>query len=125
MLPSVDGDLLDDVYNEDICNFVDEFQEFECDNNEPRNYVAEYIGHKLKLDKQTWKKSNSWISVKGEGKLFEPSDKLIDVCKKCDILFDKFHGKGIRICKDPIEKVQSLIIENHPNLPPHIITYVR
>ena len=87
-----------------MSHVVDEFHEFELENNEPRNYVAGCIGYKLKLDKQTKKKSNSWISIKGEGKLFEPSDKLIDVCKRCDILFDKFHGKGIRICKDPSEK---------------------
>ena len=48
LFDSVDGDLLDDDYEEEICDVDDEFHEFNSDNNEARNYVAGYIGKKIK-----------------------------------------------------------------------------
>jgi hypothetical protein len=64
---------------------------------------------------------NSWISVKGEGKLVEPSTDLISMVAKCDDLFDVFHGKGIKIGKNPLEKLTSFILKEHPDFPPKIV----
>ena len=101
----------------------DEFQEFEFEKSEPREYVAGYICHKLKLKPKSKNNSNSWICFKGEGRLKEPSDKLSDLCAKSDIIFDNFHGKGLRICRDPLGKVQHLILSKYPNFPPRIVRF--
>ena len=94
--------------------------------DEARNYVAGYIGHKLKIDERSQLKSNSWISIKGEGRLFEPSNKLIDVTEKCDTLFNKFHGSGIRMCRDPLGRIETLILESiHLSLPGSLSYFVR
>ena len=77
----IDGDLLDNVFNDEVANAVDEIQDLDIDSNEARNYVAGYIGKKLNLETNSPKKINSRLSVKGGGKLFDPSDKLSELCK--------------------------------------------
>ena len=111
----------DTIVNTELSNVDDEFHEFELEKSEPREYVAGYICHKLKLKTKSNYKSNSWIHFKGEGRLKEPTDKLSDLCAKSDVVFNKFHGKGLRMCKDPLGKVQHLILSKYPNFPPRIV----
>ena len=70
----------------------------EMSNFEARNYVIGFIGKKLGLRPRSSQKSESWISLKGKGRLFEPSDELINICEICDRKFDEFHKDGL---KDP------------------------
>jgi hypothetical protein len=93
----------------------------EVESNEPRNYVAGYICKKLNLLPSDTENLSSWVSVKGEGKLVEPSPNLISMVAKCDDLFDVFHGKGIKVGKNPLEKVSSFILAEHPDFPPKIV----
>ena len=65
---------------------------------------------------------HSWIHVKGEGKLVEPSSQLIEMVAKCDGLFNSYHGKGLRLGKNHLEKLNSRIFEIHPDLPPKLIS---
>jgi hypothetical protein len=58
----------------------------------------------------------------GEGKLVEPSTDLIEIIAKCDVLFDAFHGNQMRIGKNPLEKLVSLISKEHPEFPSKIVT---
>ena len=89
--------------------------------DEPRNYVAGYICRKLCLAPNKEEKINSWISVKGEGKLVEPNSELIELIARCDSLFDKFHGKGLTIGKNPLGKLETLILKVHPHFPPSVV----
>ena len=120
LLDNIDEEFDNIVMNE-LSNVEDEFHEFELEKSEAREYVAGYICHKLKLKCKSSNKSNSWIRFNGEGRLKEPSDKLSDLCAKCDLVFDKFYGKGLRICKDPLGKVQHLILSKYPNFPLRIV----
>jgi hypothetical protein len=65
---------------------------------------------------------NSWIHIKGEGKLIEPSAELKEIIAKCDSLFDAFHGRQMRIGKNPLEKLNTLILKEHPSFPQKIVS---
>ena len=122
ILDNIDVDLENnDVNDVDLSSVDDEFHEMEPEKSEARDYVAGYICNKLKLKSKSCSNSNSWISFKGKGKLKEPSDRLSDICQKCDILFDKFHGKGIRICHDPLGKLEEMVLKKHPDFPPKVV----
>lgn len=100
------------------------FLHFLClDSKEARNYVAGYICKKLSLipHETLSLKPNSWISWKGEGKLIEPNSELVELIAKCDNLFDKFHGKGIRVMKNPLEKLCEKIQSENPDFPTEIV----
>ena len=99
----------------------DELHELELNSNEPRNYVAGYICNKLNLVQSNKTEENSWISIKGEGRLKVPSSELLEIIGKCDDIFDDFHGKGLRVGKNPLEKLNALILKKHPNFPPKIV----
>ena len=51
----------------------------------------------------------------------EPSSDLIEMCARCDQLFEEFHGNGIRSCYNPLEKIQSSISKSNPTFPPRIV----
>ena len=59
---TLDLDLPDNVH----CKYKKLIPEL---NVEARYYVAGYITHKLKLSASNDRKPNSWISLKGEGRL--------------------------------------------------------
>ena len=99
----------------------DELHELELNSNEPRNYVAGYICNKLNLVQSNKTEENSWISIKGEGRLKVPSSELLEIIGKWDDIFDDFHGKGLRVGKNPLEKLNALILKKHPNFPPKIL----
>ena len=61
------------------------------------------------------------MSVKGEGRLVEPNRDFVEICGKCDVIFDNFHGRGVRNCQDPLGKVKALILAKHPSFPPKIV----
>jgi hypothetical protein len=64
---------------------------------------------------------NSWIYAKGEGRLTEPSSELKEMVAKCDILFDAYHGNSLRVGKNPLAKLNSMILTEYPSFPPKIV----
>ena len=40
---------------------------------------------------------------------------------KCDHYFNAFNGKGLKLCHDPLAKVQNFILKKNPNFPPRIV----
>jgi hypothetical protein len=76
---------------------------------------------KLNLSPSDTENLSSWVS---EGKLLEPSPNLISMVAKCDDLLDVFHGKGIKVGKNPLEKVTTFILADHPDFPPKIVNQV-
>ena len=117
------------VVSEDT-NFIDdvsdvsevEIDDFLKESNEPRDYVAGYISKKLHLHHSTDIDKDSWIFVKGEGRLIQPTKDLCDIVEQCDIIFDEFHGKGIKCCSDPLSKLNALISSKHPSFPSPIVS---
>ena len=55
------------------------------------------------------------------GRLLEPSREVVDLCTKCDVIFDTFHGNSVRICHEPLGKLKALILAKHPSFPPEIV----
>ena len=53
--------------------------------------------------------------------LCEPTNELKDIVGKCDTLFQKFNGIGLRICKKPIKKLQFFILKRYPAFPPDVV----
>jgi hypothetical protein len=100
----------------------DDSTDLELQPNEAQNYVAGYIAKKLCLQPSPEPDLKSWISVKGEGRLVEPSSELKDMVAKCDVLFDSFHGKGLRLGKNPLEKLNTLILKEYPHFPSRVVT---
>ena len=92
----------------------------ELSDNEAKNYVIGFVGKKLGL-KGKMPTSETWIGLKGQGKLLEPSDELINICDKCDIMFDKFHGAGFRDCSDPQKALVKFILDEYPTFPIRIV----
>ena len=90
-------------------------------NYQARNYVIGYIGKKLGLQPRKGAVPNSWIALKGKGKLFEPNDFLIEMCEKIDDKFDEFHGSGVRLCEAPFEQLFDLIMKEYPTFLPKVV----
>ena len=90
-------------------------------NFEARNYVIGYIGNKLGLKQKQNVNDKSWITLKGKGKLFEPTDELKGICETCDFMFDVYNGNGLRICQNPMRKVVQFIMRENPTFPPKVV----
>ena len=91
----------------------DELFQFEHEKKatEMKNYVGGYICRKLKLQSSE-QVPNSWVYLKGQGRLLQPDEAIQDVLSKCDKIFSAFNGTSpfsLRKCKDPLGKVQNLI----------------
>lgn len=100
---------------------TDEFYDFNCEINEGRNYVAGYITKKLNLPTaETFDQSN-WIHIKGGGKLKQPTTETVEICAKCDSIFNEFNKSSLRLCYNPLGKVTNLILRRHPTFPPRIV----
>ena len=108
-----------------INDISDEFCNTECPvttNDDARKYVAGYICRKLNLRRDLSKKDkSSWIYLKGEGRLLEPTSELIDLIKSCDKVFSQYHGNTIQVGKHPLKKVQNLILSTHKNFDPKVV----
>ena len=91
-------------------------------NVEGRDYVTGYITHKLKLSALNDRKPNSWISLKGEGRLKEPNEKLTGIVAKCDINLDQVLGKDHSDLNNPLEKLKTEILNKNPDFPSQIVT---
>ena len=55
-----------------------------------RNFVVGFVGNKLGLKPKINPPADSWVTLKGKGKLFEPSDDLPTICETIDTYFEKF-----------------------------------
>lgn len=117
LIDEIHPDFCDEQYSND-----DEITDLDLQPNEPRNYVAGYIAKKLSLLPSREQNLNSWISVKGEGRLVEPSSDLIDMVAKCDAVFNSFHGKELRVGKNPMEKLNTIILKEYPHFPQKIVS---
>ena len=89
----------------DVPDNVTQISDFEA-----RKYVAGFVARKLGLRSRNKQSTDSWISFKGKGKLYEPSDDLMKICDICDIKFDIFHKDGLNKCKKPFELLFSEIM---------------
>ena len=111
--PDVDEDDIDDA---EVPEDVDEDED-----DEALNYVAGYIGRKLGYRPDKADNPTSWISIKGHGHLFEPSSDLRSICKGCNVTFNRFHGKELTFCLDPLKKVEDKILDKNPTYPPRVV----
>ena len=73
---------------------------------------------KFNLAREQSAPQNRWIETKGHGKLVQPAPSVVEAFRKCDSIFDSFHGKELRQCNDPIGSVQKLIMKKYPSLDP-------
>ena len=53
-------------------------------NIQARNYVVGFIGKKLGLKQRRNPAPSTWITLKGDGKLFHPSESLVEMCEVCE-----------------------------------------
>ena len=110
--------------NENIADCPDEF--FQCENEmkakEMRSYVGGFICRKLNI-KPAKQVPKSWIHLKGEGRLIQPSEAVQDILEKCDKVFNDFNGISIslRKCHDPLGKVMGLMMKKFKDINPKII----
>ena len=87
-----------------------------------RSYVGGYICRKLKI-KPADQVPNSWIHLKGEGRLIQPSEGIQDILEKCDKVFNDFNGMSISLkkCSNPLGKVIGLMMRKLQDINPKII----
>ena len=83
--------------------------------------VGGYICKKLKLEVK--QNQSEWVALKGEGRLLEPSDEVMEVVDKADQVFAQFHSNHISLRKtfDPVGKVIRLIMKKYPNFDARIV----
>ena len=93
----------------------------EMSNFQARNFVVGFVGNKLGLKPKTNPPADSWITLKGKGKLFEPSDDLRTICETIDTFFENFNGSGLRICQRPLERLVKSVHDEHPNFPLKVV----
>ena len=86
-----------------------------------RNFVVGFVGNKLGLKPRTNPPADSWITLKGKGKLFEPTDELHTICETIDTFFEKFNGSGLRICQRPLEQLVKSVHDEHPHFPLKVV----
>ena len=91
----------------------DEVFETESEENyvKVKRMVGWYICKKLKLEVK--QHQSEWVALKGEGRLLEPSDEVMEVVDKADQVFAQFHSNNISLPKtfDPVGKVIRLIMK--------------
>ena len=87
-------------------------------------YIVGAICWKFKLcSPDDIKEKNSWICIKGEKKLIQPSEDIVDICRKTNELFDIFNGQSLKRCLDPIGSVIRLVLRKHPAFDMKIVKY--
>ena len=67
-------------------------------NIQARNYVVGFIGKKLGSKPRRNPAPSTWITLKGDGKLFHPSESLVEIPEVCEHKFEEFHGNGLNSC---------------------------
>lgn len=106
------------VAEEEPTHIEDEF--YSQDYSEARNYIAGYICKKLHLPQKDSTRTSSWVSVKGS-QLMEPNSELIEIVAKCDETFNLWKEKVLKAGNDPLGKLKSLILKEHPNFPHDVV----
>ena len=101
----------------------DEFFDKTDRESEILRYIAGAMCHKFKLETKVSTQQSSWISLKGLGKLKEPSDELFETVKQFDELFDLFQGVRLRRGFDPIGKCKLFIQSKFPDFNSKAILY--
>ena len=91
-------------------------------NIQARNYVIGFVGKKLNLQPKKNPVPGSWINLKGKGKLFEPSDDLVEICEVCESRFEELHGSGVSLTNNPLGGIIKSILEEFPSFPKAIVT---
>ena len=94
----------------------DEIFETQIEENSQKvkRYVGGYICEKLKI-KATKDNQSEWIALKGEGRLLEPSEEVMDAVNESDEVFSQFNGQKIslRQVSDPLGRLQRLILKKN------------
>ena len=103
--------------DEDSNEFLNMNVDVEEDDEEAFNYVAGYIGHKLGFQPSNEQHQINWISKVGGGKLHQPKEELIQMCRNCDQEFSNFHRLSIRKVKNPLKKLEDKIAMKFPLIP--------
>ena len=102
----------------------DEFCQYENETKakEMQSYIGGFICKKLNL-KPSKQVPKSWIHLKGEGRLLQPSEALQDSLEKCDKVFNNFNGlsTSLRKCHDPLGEVIGLMLRKFKDINPKII----
>ena len=101
----------------------DEFFDKTDRESEILKYIAGAMCHKFQLDTKVSTVCDSWIGLKGFGKLKEPSDEVFEIVKQFDDLFDSFQGSGLKKGFDPIGKCKTFIQSKFPDFNPKAILY--
>ena len=92
----------------------------EVEDEESFDYVVGFVGHKLGYEPSTEEKPDSWIAAVGGKKLHHPNEDLKDMCRKCNVKFNEFHGNSLKNCKDPLLKLENLIKSSFPGIPRNV-----
>ena len=60
--------------------------------------------------------------MKGKGKLFEPSNDLVDICEVCENRFEEMHGSGVSLGDNPLGEIIRSIMSEFPSFPKPVVT---
>ena len=86
-----------------------------------KNMVVGFVGRKVGMKPKKNPPADSWITLKGKGKLFEPTDNLKNICEQIDIVFENFNGSGLLMCSNPLERVINLVKMEYPTFPISVV----
>ena len=102
---------------------VDEFFDRSDREEEILRYIAGAMCYKFKLETKASSKHDSWIGIKGFGRLKEPSDEVFEKVKQFDNLFDLYQDSGLKSGFDPIGRCQKFIQSKYPDFNAKAILY--
>ena len=91
-------------------------------NSQARNYVIGFVGKKLGLQPKKNPNPDSWIKIKGKGRLFEPSDDLVEICEVCENRFEEINGSGVSLGDNPLGGIIKSIMSEFPSFPKPVVT---
>ena len=81
-----------------------------------------FVGKKLGLQPKSNPNPDSWIKKKGKGRLFEPSDDLVEICEVCENRFEEVNGSGVSLCDNPLGSIIQSIMSEFPSFPKHVVS---
>ena len=87
-------------------------------------YIVGAVCRKFNISSNIEKQpQNSLISIKGAGKLIQPKEETVLMCRKINDIFDSFNGSFLNKCVDPLGSVQRLIMKKCASFCPKVVGY--
>ena len=87
-------------------------------------YIAGAVCRKFGiLPTEGTKNQNRLISIKGGGKLIQPREEIVEMCRRINEIFNKFNGPFLKKCVDPIGSVVKVILRKFPSYDIKIVKY--